>query len=214
MLLRKIGKITIVFILIVILFFVVFLSIKGSEVTKTLCRSEVKAKINDVINQSNDRIVNLDMFYSDFFTVQYSSEQKVSSITANVGLINQLTLIWNTEIQKGLDRLRDMRFDLSLGTMTGNAFFSNYGATLSVKCQVVSNCAITYSSKFISAGINQTLHRLIMYTEVIGDIIIPGNAGKVEVNQEIVLAETIISGDIPDSYLIGEGSLNYLDLIP
>lgn len=212
--LRRIGTIAVILLLCFILFLTVFFFVRGNNVSKTLCRSEVNAKINDVINRSNDRIVQLDILYSDFFTVTYVDGQKVSAITANAGLINQLTLIWNTEIQKGLDELRDLRFDIPLGTLSGSSFFSNFGIDFPIKSTVVSNCAITYSSKFFHAGINQTLHRFVMYTEVTGDIVIPENAGTVVVNQEIILAETIINGEVPESYLIGEESSNYLDLIP
>ena len=212
--LYKKSKIFVAILLISIFAAIIFLSIRGSQITKKLCHAEINARINDMINQSNVKVGNINVFYSDYFTINYTDDKRVSSIKANTGLINQITLIWNTEIQNKLDILRDCYITLTVGALTGSAFLSPYGAEINIKTQVVSNCSITYKSEFIEKGINQTLHRFIMYTEVVGEILVPSKMEKVIVTQEVVLSETIINGEVPNAYLMGKESLDYLDLIP
>ena len=181
---------------------------------KRTCRADINAKINDIINVSNDKVINLDVFYADYFTIIYDENNDISAIKANTGLINQITLIWNTEIQNGLNKLRNTKIDMPFGALTGSSLLAKYGMDISIDSQVISNCAITYASHFMQAGINQTLHRFVLYTEIVAEIIVPSGVENVIVSQEIVLAETIINGKVPQSYLIGDGSLDFLDLIP
>ena len=192
----------------------VYLYGTGANVIAEICTAEVNAKINDIINESNDIVMALDVFYADYFTLIYDKDEKITAIIANTGLINQMTLIWNTEIQNRLNEIRLMSIRLPSGVFTGSALLSQFGAETEINTQVVSNCAITYESKFIHSGINQTLHRLVLYTEVIADVTVPKRAEDVTVSQEVILAETVLPGEVPDSYLIGEDSCDYLDLLP
>ncbi len=202
------------FLILAVICVAVYLYFTGASVIAEICTAEVNAKINDIINESNDVVKELDVFYADYFTVLYDNEKKISGILANTGLINQMTLIWNTEIQNRLNAMRLMSIRLPSGVFTGSALLAQFGAETEINTQVVSNCAITYESKFIHSGINQTLHRLVLYTEVVADVTVPKRAKDVKVTQEIILAETVLQGNVPDSYLIGEGSCDYIDLIP
>lgn len=211
---HKKARLALGLILLLILSVTVFFVVRGTAVIKRTCRADINAKINDIINVSNDKVINLDVFYADYFTIIYDENNDIAAIKANTGLINQITLIWNTEIQNGLNKLRNTKIVMPFGALTGSSLLAKYGMDISIDAQVISNCAITYASHFTQAGINQTLHRFVLYTEIVAEIIVPSGVENVIVSQEIVLAETIINGKVPQSYLIGDGSLDYLDLIP
>ena len=207
-------KIAVCLIILLLLSAIIYLIFAGANIIGEICSTEVNAIINNLINESNDIVMRLDVFYSDYFTLMYDKNDNLSAIMANTGLINQITLIWNTEIQNRLNSIRMLNIKLPAGAITGSALLSQYGRELEINARVVSNCAITYKSELIHSGINQTLHRLILYTEVIADVTVPLTAQNVKVTQEIILAETLLPGAVPDSYLIGESSSDYLDLLP
>ena len=58
----------------------------------------------------------------------------------------------------------------------------------------------TIISEFTEAGINQTLHRIIIEINADVDAIIPGFETRVPVKTSIVAAETVIVGRVPDAY--------------
>lgn len=211
--LRK-SSIVLVVLLLFLLSFCVILAVRANAIITDTSTAEINARINDIINESNTYVMGLKVFYSDFFTLQYDKDGNVSTVIANTGLINQITLLWNTEIQQKLNELREIVFTFKAGFFTGSAFLSGYGIDMTVHAHTISNCAITYSSVFLNAGINQTLHRLILYTEVRSEITVPTGCDDVVVTQEMVLAENVINGKVPDAYLLGENSTNYLDLLP
>ncbi len=188
--------------------------ITASDVICGICSSEIDADINDIINESNDVVLALKSFGEKYFNYEYTDDGKLTAIYPNTGLINQITLLWSTEIQNRLNELRALKIELPAGVFTGSALLAQFGVEIFVTARVVSSCNIRYKSEFIKSGINQTLHRFVLYTDVNADIIVPRHAEDIFVTQEIVLAETIIVGDVPDSYLIGDSSCDYLDLLP
>src|SRR5574344_506989 len=118
----------------------------ASKVVNETCDAEINAKINDIINESNDVILALKIFYKDYFTINLDADGNVTSIKANTGLINQITLIWNTEIQNRLNELRECDITVPLGALTGRAVVSSYGRDITITARTVSNCAITFGS--------------------------------------------------------------------
>ena len=205
----------IIFLIILLLFIACgYLFFTARFVLIDICSSEINAQINNIINEANDVVLALDVFYDDYFSFIYTKEGKLDAIMANVGLINQITLMWSTEIQNRLNKLRSLNIEIPIGVLTGSALLSQFGNVTNITARVISNCSIVYKSKFIQTGINQTLHRLILFTEINADIAVPQQANNVFVSQEVVLAETIIPGAVPDSYLIGDSACEYLDLLP
>ena len=93
----RLGKIKnffvifLVFTLIVSL--LVFFNITAKKTILKACNSEISARINDIINTSNEHLMSMDVFYSDFFSVNFDDEKKVSAVIANTGLINQIVLL-------------------------------------------------------------------------------------------------------------------------
>lgn len=207
-------KITAIAILTLFVLITINICVTASEVIVGICTSEINADINDIINESNNAVVDLKSFKDKYFNYEYSKDGKLTAIYPNTGLINQITLLWSTEIQNRLNKLRTLKIELPAGVFTGSALLSQFGVEIFVTARVVSTCDVRYESEFIRSGINQTLHRFVLYTDVNADIIVPRRAEDVYVTQEIVLAETIIVGDVPDSYLVGESSCEYLDLLP
>lgn len=54
-----------------------------------------------------------------------------------------------------------------------------------------------------------------MHVEITADVTVPSRAADVTVTQDTVLAETIIAGKVPSTYLIDSGgNSDYLDLLP
>ena len=200
--------------LIIVMIGVIFFITTARRVVTDTCISEVNAKINDVINGSNDVMLTKEVFYADYFSFSYDNEKNVTAIVANTGLINQMTLLWNTEIQNRLNELRTIPIVVSTGLLTGNAILAQYGQEIEIDAQIVSNCAITYESKLYRSGINNTLHKLVLNTEITAQVLVPVRTENVIVSQEIVLAETVIPGVVPQSYLVGDNSVGYLDLLP
>lgn len=55
-------------------------------------------------------------------------------------------------------------------------------------------------SAITQAGINQTTHRVMLYVDVSMSILLPGFRTGTQVSSSFSVAETVIVGDVPDTY--------------
>ena len=59
----------------------------------------------------------------------------------------------------------------------------------------------TFTSHFTQAGINQTLHQLIMELNVDAAVLVLGETSTFSVSSQIVVAETVIVGAVPNTFI-------------
>ena len=58
-----------------------------------------------------------------------------------------------------------------------------------------------FFSEFTSAGVNQTLHRICLKLTVPLTLMLPGGAVETVSETELCVAETVIVGQVPQTYL-------------
>ena len=69
----------------------------------------------------------------------------------------------------------------------------------------IRNSEATFTSNFSEAGINQTLQQLVMEIRVDVTVLVLGSTDSFTVTSQVVVAETIIVGDVPDTFLQAGG---------
>lgn len=136
--------------------------------------------------------------YSDFAVVLYDNSGRTSSIEAMSGNINRVQSELTAEINNNLAENGKAEARISLGSLSGSYLLSGRGPDVKIKICPAGDAAVKLKSSFDSAGINQTRHRI--YAEISVDFIssIPLYSFETEENFELLLAETIIVGDVPD----------------
>jgi sporulation protein YunB len=91
-----------------------------------------------------------------------------------------------------------------LGIPIGSLFlpelFSGVGPSIPVRILSIRNSDASFSSDFTQAGINQTLHQLTMEVSVDVSVLILAEITSFSVTSEVVVAQTIIVGDVPDTF--------------
>ncbi len=69
-----------------------------------------------------------------------------------------------------------------------------------VRVLTVRNSGAQFESHFSQAGINQTLHQLHMVIQVEGTVLVLGQTVSFSVSSDVMVAETVIVGDVPNSF--------------
>ena len=95
----------------------------------------------------------------------------------------------------------DWQMGVPLGNLTGWMLFSGLGPKLRVSIDSVGDVVAEVRNQFDSAGINQTHHQVLMDLSVTVHLFIPGEVTSVTVDTTMCLAETILIGTVPNSYL-------------
>ena len=65
----------------------------------------------------------------------------------------------------------------------------------------MSAVSAAFSTEFESAGINQTRHKIYLSLHTVVRLVIPSSARQVTLNGQMLIAESIIVGDVPQSFV-------------
>ena len=70
-----------------------------------------------------------------------------------------------------------------------------------VRIVPVSAVSAVFSTEFESAGINQTRHKIYLSLQTTVRLVIPSGAKQVALGSQVLVAESIIVGEVPSSYV-------------
>lgn len=155
--------------------------------------------IDDAINE---RLVELgeNADYGNLVKLSYTSDGKVASIESNTKLINRIKNDMLTEINDRLMKGETENVDLTVGTLSGIPLFHGSGPTVRMEVEPKGYADAVFISEFTDAGLNQTLHRMIMRTTVSVTAFIPMYSVETKVSGDFLIAETVIVGNVPESF--------------
>jgi sporulation protein YunB len=88
-----------------------------------------------------------------------------------------------------------------LGSLFLPEFLSGKGPSIPVQILSIRNSDASFQSHFSEAGINQTLQRITMEVSVDVAVLVLGETDSFTVSSQVVVAETIIVGSVPDTFL-------------
>ncbi len=173
---------------------------------EVLAVSDMTNRVSETITRAvTDCVSEHGLTYGDFITMETDESGRVTSLTGNLSAVSALQSQMVEYILAELDGLREERFGIPLGTLTGWLVFSGRGPTVRVELLSTGDVTAELRHSFEEAGINQTLHRVLLDVSVTAYLLIPGETLSTTVDSEVCVAETVIVGQVPDTYLnIGE----------
>lgn len=171
---------------------------------ETLCEEKVKSIATIISNQESTKVMNKYQ-YDDLYTIEKDEAGNVVIIKSNVVPINNMISDLAEGIQNRFNELEETEIKIPIGNMLGNYYFSGMGPSIQAKVLVSGTLENEIKSEFISKGINQTLHRVYVEFDCNVKIITPVKNFEKHINNQVIIAEYVIVGNIPDTYYNLEG---------
>lgn len=161
--------------------------VRARQVTVKVINDTIKTKIGNGIE------------YTDLVNVKYDNEGKVTMMQANTILMNILASEVALEVQ---GELKDIS-DSSIRVPLNNVFDIHIVKLPSIKVRIIPQGAIEvdFATEFESSGINQTRHRIYIIVNTDIKMILPLVTENIRVTTNIPIAETIIVGDVPETFV-------------
>lgn len=141
------------------------------------------------------------MDYGDFVSLEKDGAGKVTSITSNTAANSRFKRQVVEAVVRQLSTLDSEALGVPLGTLTGQPLLSGAGPRVRVSVDSVGDVTADYANSFTSAGVNQTLHRVCLEINATVRLFLPGEVLPVSVSSSVCVAETVIVGETPDTYL-------------
>lgn len=160
--------------------------------------------INRAVQQ---KVFDSNLQYEEFVQVHKDTQGHVVLMQANTVKINQLSADITLTVQSTLRRLSSESFTIPLGQVTGTQLLANYGPRIPVTIVPMGIVQVNIDDKFEQAGINQTRHRIYLDFKTEVRIVIPSKSARIQVASEVPLAESIIVGQVPATFVNISGGL-------
>ncbi|MBR6779102.1 MAG: sporulation protein YunB [Clostridia bacterium] len=202
----------------VVIFFVVFFCfyyfVAVSPVIKTYTSAETRALTEKAVNIAVSNVINRTINYDTLIDINYTSTGEISSFSANQHEINSITREIVKEAQFQMTTLGEDGLKINIGTFSGIPFLIGRGPIISLKLTPIGSVSSNFESQFQSVGINITRHTLLLYINAHISIVMPIKSYDFYTTNEVLLAESIIVGKVPEVYLNGGSLGKSLNLVP
>jgi len=169
----------------------------STEIALSDARDAVTLAISDAIYE---HMAEGNYGYDHFVTLEKDASGHVTAITTNMSRINALS---NRVLRDVVEASESGVLDISipLGNLLGLNLMLGRGPDVPVKIVTLTSSYADFRNDLVSVGINQTKHQIILEVVVEIDILIPFQTITAEVVSEILIGETIIMGEVPETYL-------------
>ncbi len=191
-----------------------FTAIFIRPVIRTVSREAIKSLTVDIVNVSVAEVMNSNPAFLQLTEVIKDNAGNIALIQTNSAAVNMLARNVTENAQNNLNSIGDSGVKIPLGSLSGISFLAGRGPDINIKAVQVGNIDTDFSSQFLPAGINQTIHKFFIDVTASVNIIIPGAENKVTTVTKVLIGESIIIGKVPDVYFGNQASDLLFNLVP
>ena len=167
-----------------------------------LAQTQVKNVTSDLINDAVDReIAEGTIQYDRLVYFEKDLEGRITALKTNMGEINRLKTETLALINQEILDMDSSALGVPIGSLVLPEVFAGRGFSIPIEILTIRNSDASFSSCFSQAGINQTLQQMTMDVFVDVTVLILGSTESFTVTSQVVVAETVIVGQVPNTYL-------------
>ncbi len=177
-----------------------------------LAHSKAQLKTVEMINNIvNEKVVdNTD--YKAIVSVHTDDQGRIVMVQPNTVELNRIMARTIGEVARSMNNMEGEYIYIPIGQLTGSQIMAGYGPRVKVKIIPTGQVHVNVQNKFEQAGINQSRHLIYLIIDTTLRIAVPFMDKDLKVTTTVPLAETIIIGEVPDTYVNFTGSAG--DLYP
>ncbi len=167
-----------------------------------LAQTQVKNTTSDLINDAVDEQIETgNVQYDRIVYFEKDLNGRITALKTNMSEVNRLKTDILNIINDEILALDTSDLGVPVGSLILPEIFAGRGPEIPVLIISIKNSDAAFSSTFTQAGINQTLHQINMLVSVDVAVLILGRTNYFTISSQIVVAETVIVGDVPETLL-------------
>lgn len=192
---RKFSKIIPIVLIAIFTIYTIFKVI--DPMLQDLCAKEASLVAIEIITDNASKI--LEKYnYQDIVSITKSDKSNI--LKTDVVVINNIATEITNSITKSFKDLEKQNINIPIGALTGSKLLTGRGPDINIKIVPVGTISSEIKTEFKEKGINQTVYRIILYINCEIKVLMPYNSLSRQINNQILLVETAIVGDVPETY--------------
>ena len=135
--------------------------------------------------------------YADLVYVERNSDGMITAITTDMAAMNRLRSTLVEMMLEHLSVIDEEEILIPVGSLIDSELLWGRGPTIKARAFIVGTVSAEFRSEFSAAGVNQTLHKIMLELSVPMTVLLPGTQLEVCVDTALCIAETVIVGNVP-----------------
>lgn len=192
----------VILVLLVLSIVFIYLNAAVSPLVRDLAKASVSNKASSIINDAIEKqLEEGEVDYDSIIFLEKDINGNITALKTNIAEINRLKTQTLSVVDRMLLDLDISQIGIPLGSLIVPELFSGTGPLLPVRVVSVSTSEAEFHNVFSEAGINQTAHQIMLDVSIIMTVLTPVGTQSVEAVSSVVVAETVIVGNVPNSYV-------------
>lgn len=185
-----------------------------TRVTLSLADARARSLAVQVLNEAMEETLSSGVKYDQLMLVSTDEAGNVRLIQANTAEMNRLASHVTLLAQQKLEQLEQQSISVPIGSALGLPILAGAGPKLQVQILPVGAVIPRFDTEFQTAGINQTRHKVLLTLTATVRLVIPTGSSTLQATTQMAVAESIVVGQVPDSFVDLNTDSDMLDLIP
>ena len=202
---RKLMKMKIVLVLTLLFTMTIttFLYIDHEIMPTVQAIGELKAQelTTRAVNQGVSLVLDQNIQYKDLIYIKEDNEGNITMMQANTMVMNRMASDVALNIQEQLKQIKAASERIPLGNALRSQLLAQYGPKIKLTVTPVGMVDVNFGTEFQQSGINQTRHRIFLIVNTSVRVIVPFSSNTIEIVTYVPIAETVIVGKVPHSYI-------------
>ena len=197
---RRRSKLGLFFPLLVLIL-VAAISLFLGDLATQMAVSDATDIVTKTVNDSINEVIGEGVYGFDYFvTLEKDDAGNVTAISSDMAHINTLsTEILNSVIESTDNGI--IKINIPAGNLSGLNLLLNKGPDIQVDIIMLTSSRVDFRNEMVSCGINQAKYQLVLEVAVDIDILVPWGTEKATTVTEVIVADTVIVGKVPNTYL-------------
>ncbi|MEG0767386.1 MAG: sporulation protein YunB [Clostridia bacterium] len=208
------GKRRLTYVGILLFGLLLWADINLKPVVLSMAEAQARVMAVEAVNHAVHDIIRDDVTYGDLMSVLMDDNGRVAMLQANTVRMNELGTRTALAAQRNLKEMAATGISIPWGAALGSRLFAGSGPAILVKIVPMGAVSTEFVSEFNAAGINQTRHKIYLKINTMVRMVIPTGAGTATVISQVPVAESIIVGQVPQSFVDVANQQDMLNLIP
>lgn len=167
-----------------------------------LASARAQNQVTGIISQAVEEALAEEPWdYENVIRIQTGGSGQITAMTTDTAALNRLRTSILDAVTERVDALGAEQLGIPLGSLTGLPSLSGWGPQMPVRVAAAASAGAEFEHVFTAAGINQTLHRVMLNVHVAVRLLVPGGTVETQVDTQVCVAETVIVGEVPGTYL-------------
>lgn len=187
--------------LLIITSFIAAVIIFFKDISTQIAVSDASDIVTAQVNQIVADIMAEQDYSADYFiSLEKNESGEITAINSNMARINALSAEILTRVI-GVTESRVIEVGIPAGNLSGISMLMGRGPDVTVDIVMLTSSRVEFNNTIVTAGINQTKHQINLDITVDVDVLVPWGMESNQVVTEILIADTTIVGQVPETYL-------------